>query len=116
MLAYLSSGFDFGYTWPWTYGHLILAVLLAVIGASAWKWRPWAGGVIFALAGWLFAGFLTVQFVFGFNRLLEMPTQRFLTSGSGKVLDIGCGSGRATIMVGTARPGVALVALDNFSA
>ena len=117
MLAYIISGFDFGYTWPWTYGHLILALVLAGVAGLAWKRLPvWVSGVIALGAMWAFAGFLVVQFVFGFNRLLSLPTANFLSEGKGKVLDVGSGSGRATIMVGLARPGIRLVALDNFSA
>ena len=116
MHAYL-SGYDFGYTWPWTHGHLVLACALAAAALLSRKWLwPWGSAVLFALAAWAIAGFLIVQLVFGFNRMLPMPTPRFLASGQGRVLDLGCGSGRATLMVGLARPAVQLSALDNFSA
>ncbi len=67
-------------------------------------------------AVWALAGFLIVQFVFGYNRPIEMLTPRFMSSGQGRVLDVGCGGGRTTVMMGLARPGVRITALDNFSA
>ncbi len=116
MLTYLLA-YDLGYTLPWTHGHLIAAICLA---ALAWllarrKWR-WTSGLLWALAAWALAGFLVIQFVFGFNRPMDLPTQSFMKADSGRVLDLGAGSGRASIMVGLARPGMHIVGLDNFSA
>lgn len=110
--------YDFGYTWPWNYGHLVLASItcLAAIVARRRRWPAW---IFYALAGvttWGVIGFLTVQFAFRMNQPLELPTSAFLTSGKGKVLDMGCGSGRSSLMVLLARPGTTVVALDNFSA
>jgi len=117
VLAYILTGYDFGYTWPWTHGHLVVFGILALAARLGWKRLPWwITGLLAALAAWALAGFLIVQFVFGFNSLMAMPTEHFMAGGRGKVLDIGCGSGRTTIMVGTARPGVEITALDNFSA
>lgn len=116
MLTYILS-YDFGYTLPWTYGHLMASVCLAGLG---WllvrrKWR-WTGGLLWIVATWALAGFLVIHFVFGFNRPMDMPTQDFMKSNSGRVLDVGAGSGRASVMVGLARPGMHVVGLDNFSA
>jgi SAM-dependent methyltransferase len=116
MLTYLLA-YDFGYTLPWTHGHLIAAICLA---AAAWllarrKWR-WTSRLLWALAAWALAGFLVIQFVFGFNRPMNLPAQSFMSANTGRVLDLGAGSGRASVMVGLARPGVRVVGLDNFSA
>ena len=117
MLAYIVSGYDFGYAWPWTHGHLVAGVAFAVLAWWGRRRLPWWGtGVLATAAGWAFAGFLIVQLVFGFNAPMQMPTNRFLATGKGQVLDIGSGSGRTSIMVGLARPDVEITALDNFSA
>jgi len=50
-----------------------------------------------------------------FNGRLTLPTESFLVSGSGKILDIGAGTGRSTLMVLEARPHTSVVALDSFS-
>lgn len=109
---------DFGYTWPWTHGHLVLAAL----AASGWllaRWRKWPVWMRLPLAAftiWAVAGFLILLFAFRMNEPLALPTSAFLASGAGKVLDMGAGSGRATLMVLLSRPGTTVVALDNFSA
>jgi ubiquinone/menaquinone biosynthesis C-methylase UbiE len=43
-----------------------------------------------------------------------LPTQAFLRSGAGRVLDMGAGTGRSSIMVLESRPQATLVALDLF--
>jgi SAM-dependent methyltransferase len=45
---------------------------------------------------------------------MALPTPSFLASGSGRVLDMGAGSGRSAIMALEARPKCTLVALDLF--
>jgi SAM-dependent methyltransferase len=116
-MAAQGSEFDFSYTWPWTHGHLVAAVLIALLAVLLRPRGPrWLFRALCFLAGWATAGFLIVQFAFAFNEPLRLPTTGFLTSDQGTVLDVGCGSGRATIMVGKARPSVRLVALDSFGA
>jgi ubiquinone/menaquinone biosynthesis C-methylase UbiE len=51
---------------------------------------------------------------FDVNGRASMPTQNFLRSGSGRILDLGAGTGRSSIMVLEARPKATLVALDLF--
>ncbi len=109
---------DFGYTWPWTHGHLVLAALAGAVWLLAW-WRKWAVWIRLPLAAftiWAAVGFLIVCFVLRMNEPLALPTSTFLASGTGKVLDMGAGSGRATLMVLLSRSGTTVVALDNFSA
>jgi len=109
---------DIGYTWPWTHGHLVIAAV-AVPGAwVAWRrrWHRLVTGLFAAVALWAVAAFLVVQFVFRFNEVPSLPTQAFLAPGPARVLDIGAGSGRSSLMVLSERPEVTLVALDNFSA
>jgi SAM-dependent methyltransferase len=107
--------YDFGYTWPWLYGHLIAAIVFLLIATLAWRlaWSRWTVVLAGVAAVWALAGFA----VFGapLNRPATLPTARFLESGSGRVLDGGAGSGRATVMVLLARPRATVVALDLFS-
>jgi len=64
---------------------------------------------------WSGAGFLIARFAFNVNGHVSLPTQSFLRSGAGRVLDIGAGTGRSSIMVLESRPGATLVALDLFA-
>ena len=109
--------YDFGYTWPWTHGHLIPFGVLGVLTLLAWRrrWPRWAAVLCGALSLWGLAGFLIVQFAFRINLPLAMPTDRFLTGPAPVALDAGAGSGRATLMVLLSRPGSRIVALDRFS-
>jgi SAM-dependent methyltransferase len=114
----MRSLIDIGYTWPWTHGHLVIAAIALAAGLLArrlhWHWL--IVGVCGLVAAWAFAAFLVVQFVFRFNEVPALPTQAFLAEGTGRVLDMGAGSGRSSLMVLGARPKVTLVGLDNFSA
>ena len=118
MPAPQQSRFDFGYSFLWSHGHALLAgglVLLAFI-------LVWAGvtGIVIAwiaiLAVWAWVGYLMMRLVFRAHMPMSLPTDRFLSEDDGDVIDLGCGSGRTSIMVGQARPGVRITGLDNFSA
>jgi ubiquinone/menaquinone biosynthesis C-methylase UbiE len=65
------------------------------------------------LALWSGASALATR-AFDVNGRASMPTQNFLRSGSGRILDLGAGTGRSSIMVLEARPKATLVALDLF--
>jgi SAM-dependent methyltransferase len=109
--------YDFGYTWPWTHGHLIPFGIFALLAFTSWRrnWPRWTAILGGSLSLWALAGFLIVQFAFRFNLPLQLPAGQFLTGESKRVLDIGAGSGRATLMVLLARPDSRVVALDKFS-
>ena len=112
------SDLDFGYTWPWTHGHLVFAALLGALSLLVWaRTRSrWGAGALTAGAIWMLAGFLIVRYVFAANATLPPPPGAFLQSPGGRVLDLGSGSGRAALMVLSNRPGTTVVALDNWSA
>lgn len=114
MLTYILPSYDFGYTWPWTHGHLALAAVLAA--ASFLIRRRWWRITFICLTLWALSAFLVNQYVVGYNAPQAMPTANFLVGGTGRVLDLGAGSGRTSLMVALARPKAHVVALDNFSA
>jgi ubiquinone/menaquinone biosynthesis C-methylase UbiE len=71
--------------------------------------------LIGAVSLWSVAAFLVARFAFNVNGRLPLPTRMFLASGTGRVLDMGAGTGRSTLMVLEARPKTTVVALDLFS-
>jgi len=107
---------DFGYPWWLSYGHLpVLAVGAAIFVAGYMrKWPTWLLALSGALILWSGAGFLITRFGFNVNGRASLPTENFLRSGTGKVLDIGAGTGRSSIMVLESRPKATLVAFDLF--
>src|SRR6266480_4308053 len=112
----MSSQIDFGYPWWLSYGHLVVAA----IALSFWllgRARRWSRVPMLLLGAftlWSFAACLVARFGLNVNGRLPLPTQIFLTSGSGRVLDMGAGTGRSTLMVLEARPQATVVALDLF--
>lgn len=109
--------YDFGYSWSVAWGHLMPMVLfggLAVVGL--WLgWRRWLVIACSLLAVWGVAGLLITQFLFRINLPVPLPTEQFLSSGSGRVVDVGAGSGRATVGLLLARPRVTVTAVDIYS-
>jgi SAM-dependent methyltransferase len=108
---------DFGYPWWLSYGHLAVTAfaLLLLVAAVAFRWPRLAAALIAALALWSVAAFAVARFAFNVNGRLPLPTGRFLAGGSGRVLDMGAGTGRSSIMVLEARPQASVVALDLFA-
>src|SRR5690606_10228669 len=107
------SSYDFGYPWFLVNGHLIPLLFFGALTAAA-LWRRWPR--------WLAAAFglVTVWALVSlwFLRMLAypatLPTERFLAAGSGRVLDVGAGSGRLGIGVLLARPQTSVMALDIY--
>jgi SAM-dependent methyltransferase len=108
--------YDFDYSWPWTYGHLIAALVFGGLASLAY-WLHWTRTAVIAgvLAVWGLAGVYIMHTQLRFTRPVALPTERFLPSGSGRVLDAGAGSGRSTVMVLLSRPAAKVVALDRFT-
>lgn len=113
----MSSSINFGYPWYLSYGHLVIAA----VALSFWllgyarKWSRVAMVLIGAITLWSFAALLVARFGLDVNGRLPLPTQTFLASGTGRVLDMGAGTGRSTLMVLEARPLTTVVALDLFA-
>ncbi len=111
-----ASSIDFGYPWWLSYGHL--AVLVPALGllilGRARGWAVWPMALFGVVAAWAAAA-LFVTRSFEVNGVAKLPVANFLASGAGRVLDIGAGTGRSSIMVLAARPQATLVALDLFA-
>jgi ubiquinone/menaquinone biosynthesis C-methylase UbiE len=107
---------DFGYPWWLSYGHVpLVAVSGLLLLVGVWrKWPIWTIILLVPLFLWSSTAFLAARFVLNINGEAALPTQSFLKSGVGRVLDIGAGTGRSSIMVLKARPQATLVALDLF--
>lgn len=71
--------------------------------------------LIGAVTLWSVAAFLVARLGLDVNGRCPLPTERFLASGQGRVLDMGAGTGRSSLMVLEARPKTTLVALDLFA-
>ena len=118
MLAPSDSKLDFGYSFLWSHGHGLLAgglVLLAFV-LLAFGVTGQVLALLAVLAVWAWSAYLILRLGFRAHLPLKMPTPRFMAANEGEVVDLGCGSGRTSIMVAQARSGVNVTALDNFSA
>jgi arsenite methyltransferase len=113
MLNFLS--YDFGYTWSIRYAMLVPLVLAGGIAGVAVlrSWPRWVSISMALVALWAAAAVVTLNAML--NRPMALPTERFLTSGSGRVLDVGAGSGRAAMGVLLARPNATAVGVDIYS-
>src|SRR5687767_2084244 len=105
--------YDFGYSWWILNGHLLpMAVVGALAAIAVWRrWRGWLVAAFTVIALWALASFVIVQ---ALRFPADLPSEQFLTSGVGRVLDVGAGSGRLTIGVLPARPQTRVTALDIF--
>ena len=107
--------YDFGYTWSLRYAMLVPFVLAGGLAAlGLWRsWPRWVNLPLALLAVWAAASVVILNAML--NRPMTLPTERFLTSGSGRVLDVGAGSGRAAIGVLRARPNTTAMGVDIYS-
>ncbi len=113
MLAIFS--YDFGYSASLRYAMLVPLVLACLVAAFAlWRaWPRWAYIPIVIVGLWGAGAVVALNAML--NRPMSLPTARFLTSGSGRVLDVGAGSGRAAIGVLLARPQTTAMGVDIYS-
>ncbi len=108
--------YEFGYSWFITWGHLVpLALFGGLAALGTWlKWRRWLVIGSSLVAMWAIAGLLITHFLFRLGFPQQLPTDQFLTSGTGRVVDIGAGSGRAGIGLLLAKPRVTVTAVDIY--
>ena len=110
-----NANLDFAYPWWISNSHLVvlaIATALVLLG----YYRKWSKGpmlLLFVIVFWSAVAFLGVR-RFDINGRTTLPTQNFLSSGTGRVLDLGAGTGRSSIMVLESRPQATLVAVDLF--
>jgi SAM-dependent methyltransferase len=107
--------YDFGYSPSLRYAMLVPLLIAGVLAAIA-VWRSWSRWVLVPLVIigiWSAAATVLLNLMLG--RPMSLPTDRFLTAGSGRVLDVGAGSGRAAIGVLLARPQTTAVGVDIYS-
>ena len=111
-----SNTYEFGYAWSIAYGLTIpLALAGALAGVAIWRgWPRWTYLLTALVMVWAIIGLFLVNVIFGINRPMTLPTERFLASGSGRVLDVGAGSGRAAMGVLLARPGTTVTGIDLY--
>jgi SAM-dependent methyltransferase len=108
--------YDFGYSWPVVWGQLIpIALFGGLAGLGLWlSWRRWLVIAFSVPALWATFSLVTIH-AFGINTPQPLPTERFLASGSGRVVDVGAGSGRAAVGLLLARPRVTVTGVDIYS-
>lgn len=106
---------DFAYPWPLTYGHLVAAAVAGALVAWLRRWPRWSRLLLGAVGLWALAAFAIVHLALRLNEVPTFPTAAFAVPGAGRVLDVGAGSGRTTLMVLRERPGTTVVALDSFA-
>jgi SAM-dependent methyltransferase len=106
--------YDFGYSWSVRYAMLLPLMLAGGVTALA-VWRSWSRWVIIPMSIVTLWAAAAVAILNGMlNCPMALPTERFLTSGPGRVLDVGAGSGRAAIGVLLARPHTTAVGVDIY--
>lgn len=111
-----STSLDFAYPWWLNYGHLTVAFVSGVSFAVVWflRWPRWSRVMTGIVTLWALAAAVVMQ-TFNAGGVPTLPTEAFLRSNpTARVLDIGAGTGRSSIMVLRERPSATLVAFDQF--
>jgi SAM-dependent methyltransferase len=75
------------------------------------RWLVVAAGLV---AVWGIVSLVVIH-ALGINLPQQLPTERFLSSGAGRVVDIGTGSGRAAMGLLLARPRATVTGVDIYS-
>jgi ubiquinone/menaquinone biosynthesis C-methylase UbiE len=108
---------DFAYPWWLSYGHLVITLLTLPLLLLAIR-RKWSKLLVIPIAVvclWSVVACGVMRIGLNASGRASLPTESFLRSGTGRVLDLGAGTGRSTLMVLEARPKATVVALDLFA-
>jgi ubiquinone/menaquinone biosynthesis C-methylase UbiE len=113
----MNGSIDFAYPWWLTYGHLIVTgiTLPLLVLAVKRKWSKLVAVPVAAVCLWSVVAFGVMRIGLNAGGKASLPTESFLRFGTGRVLDLGAGTGRSTIMVLESRPKATVVALDLFA-
>ena len=106
--------YDFGYSWFIRLGMgipVLIAGAVAVLAARR-SWSRWILIPAGLVALWCAVAVLLLNVML--NAPMRLPTEGFLKSDSGRVLDVGAGSGRAAIGVLLARPHTTATGVDIY--
>ena len=116
VIAVAMFTYDFGYSWPLAWGHVLVGLAGAILALAAWRlgWRRWIIVGFGVISLWGAAGAIAMHYAVQIASPQRLVTESFLPSGRGEVLELGAGSGRATIGVLLARPHVRVTALDAY--
>lgn len=108
--------YDFDYAWPLRWGHPLVTLLGGVLAIVAWRfgWRRGATIGFGLLGAWGLAGTVAMHYAVQIASPQRLVTHAFLPAGTGEVLELGAGSGRATVGFLRARPQATVVALDAY--
>ena len=108
--------YDFGYSFMVAWGHVVpVAIFTGLFTLAVSRgWSRWIAAISAGLAIWALISLFILQLVVGINLPEPLPTDRFLPSGPARVLDLGAGSGRATVGLLLARPQVRVTAVDIY--
>ena len=107
--------YDFGYSWPYTLGHLLIFLAASAIAALCyWRRRRWWAAAAGLVALWGLAATVSMHHAVQISEPQRLATDAFLRSGDGRVLDLGAGSGRATVGLLLARPRASVTAVDLY--
>ena len=111
MIAY-----DFDYSWPLRWGHILVTAVGAGLAMLAWRlgWPRWVVAVLVMVSCWGMAGAISMHYAVQINSPQRLVTQSFLPDGRGEILELGAGSGRGTLGVLLARPGARVTAIDAY--
>ena len=108
--------YDFDYSWPLRWGHLLIAMAGAALALLGWRfgWRRSSIVTSGLLSLWGVAGAIAMHYAVQIASPQRLATESFIPAGRGEVLELGAGSGRATIGLLLARPQARVTALDAY--